>query len=264
MPSSFFDIIDSNSPVVATAIHSGHELCPEVAAISALDDGERLREEDPYTDILAQVASTQVVVHRSRFEVDLNRPKEKAVYVQPEDAWGVQVWHNIPPHSLLKHSLSEYEAFYEAVNVLLRKTAEKHNAFLVLDLHSYNHRRGGEDYPPASPEGNPEVNIGTGSLDRERWTPIVDCFIERLHKYPFMGRHLDVRENIKFRGGHFPNWINTTFPNVGCALAIEFKKFFMDEWTGVVYSDILAEIMKALKYAIEGTQSALKIIGNGE
>ena len=262
-PYPFFEIIESKGPVVATAIHSGHELRPEVAAISALGDGERLREEDPYTDSLTKVAGTQVVVHRSRFEVDLNRPRGRAVYVHPEDAWGLQVWRDLPPHSLLDRSLSEYDAFYEAVHVLLRRTAEKNNAFLVLDFHSYNHRREGDVRPPAPSESNPEVNVGTGSLDRGRWAPIVDCFMARLHEYPFLGRHLDVRENVKFRGGHFPAWVNRTFPDVGCALAIEFKKFFMDEWTGAIYSDVLEEMINALKYALEGAKSVLDIAGDG-
>lgn len=262
MIGSFFEIIEGGGPVVVAAIHNGHELRPEVEAICALGDGERLREEDPYTDSLTQVAGTQVVVHRSRFEVDLNRPREKAVYVHPDDAWGLQVWRYLPPHSLLNRSLSQYDAFYEAVHVLLRETADKHNAFLVLDLHSYNHRREGGGRPPAPSEANPEVNVGTGSLDRGRWAPIVDCFMARLHEYPFMGRHLDVRENVKFRGGHFSSWVNTTFPDAGCALAVEFKKFFMDEWTGAVYSDVLKEMIDALEYALDGTEPVLDIAGD--
>ena len=35
--------------VVATAIHDGHDLRPEVAEAVALGDAERLREEDPFT-----------------------------------------------------------------------------------------------------------------------------------------------------------------------------------------------------------------------
>src|ERR687884_306413 len=52
--------------------------------------------------------------------------------------------------------------------------------FVVLDLHSYNHRRSGPEAPPADPAGNPEINVGTGSLDRERWGPLVDRFADDL------------------------------------------------------------------------------------
>ncbi len=66
---------DSFVPVVATAIHAGHDLRPAVASCTALDDATRLREEDPFTDHLTSVGGSTVVAHRSRFEVDLNRPR---------------------------------------------------------------------------------------------------------------------------------------------------------------------------------------------
>ena len=34
----------------------------------------------------------KVVVHRSRFEVDLNRPREAVGLPSPEDAWGLELW----------------------------------------------------------------------------------------------------------------------------------------------------------------------------
>jgi hypothetical protein len=64
-----------------------------------------------------------------------------------------------------------------------------------------------------------------------------------------MGRRLDVRENVKFRGGNVPRWIHETFPNSGCAVAIEFKKFFMDEWTG----ELDVEQHDAIRLALEST-----------
>jgi hypothetical protein len=33
-----------------------------------------------------------MITHRSRFEVDLNRPRREAVYRIPEDAWGLDIW----------------------------------------------------------------------------------------------------------------------------------------------------------------------------
>src|ERR1051325_205611 len=53
---------------------------------------QRFVEEDPYTDQLTAVAGTSLVVHRSRFEVDMNRARERAVYRTPGDAWGPPVW----------------------------------------------------------------------------------------------------------------------------------------------------------------------------
>lgn len=39
----------SDDRVLATAIHDGHGLRPEIAAAIALDEAGRLREEDPWT-----------------------------------------------------------------------------------------------------------------------------------------------------------------------------------------------------------------------
>ena len=61
------------------------------------------------------------------------------------------------------------------------------------------------------------------------------------------GRRLDVRENVRFRGGYFSRWVHEQYPGRGCALAIEFKKTFMDEWTGVVDDDHVAQLGDALR-----------------
>ena len=69
-------------------------------------------------------------------------------------------------------------------------------------------------------------------MARALWSPIVDCWLHAMREFDFFGRRLDVRENVKFVGGHLPRWIHENFANSVCVLAIEVKKFFMDEWTG--------------------------------
>ena len=83
-------------PVIGTAIHSGSELRQDCRNLARLSDSERLREEDPFTDMLIEDFPNRIVVHRSRFEVDLNRAREAAVYVRPEQAWGLNVWSSPP------------------------------------------------------------------------------------------------------------------------------------------------------------------------
>jgi hypothetical protein len=63
---------------------------------------------------------------------------------------------------------------------------------------------------------------------------VVDRWLAEVRDCDYFGRRLDVRENIKFFGGHLPGWIHANFPETVCALAIEVKKFFMDEWTGAL------------------------------
>jgi N-formylglutamate amidohydrolase len=233
------------SPLLATAIHAGHELRSEIAARSALDVATRLREEDPFTDRLTDLGGARIIAHRSRFEVDLNRPRERAVYRVPDDAWGLELWREPLAAPDVEESLHLYDDFYAELARHLDGAAAR-GPFLVLDLHSYNHRRDGAGAPPAPTAENPDVNVGTGSLDRERWGDLVDRFLTELGGHVVRDRRLDVRENVRFQGGELSRWVDQQYGDRGCALAIEFKKTFMDEWTGVADDDHLEELRRAL------------------
>ena len=74
-------------------------------ALMALADDERLREEDPFTEIVIRDVPNRIVFHRSRFEIDLNRARDGAVYLTPEQAWGLKVWRQPPPSQIVEASL---------------------------------------------------------------------------------------------------------------------------------------------------------------
>ena len=247
-----------DGPLIATAVHDGHDSRDEVARHYALDDLTRLREEDPFTGKWTQVAPTRIIGTHSRFEVDLNRPRDKAVYRIPADAWGLQVWQDDPPEEIFERSLAAYDAFYATMHKLFSEFTQSEGKFLVYDLHTYNHRRGGPDGPEADATENPQVNIGTGTLDRTRWAPVIDTLIKQLRAFDFPGGKLDVRENVKFRGGNWPRWIHEQFPESGCAIAIEFKKFFMDEWSGEPNRQLVDAIGEALRSTVPAVLAALR------
>jgi len=258
MPDKIWELTKDDGPVVAAAIHDGHAVRSEIDGLLALDESDRLREEDPFTSNWTVVAPTRIIGVRSRFEVDLNRPRDKAVYVSRKDAWGLRVWLKKPPVDLINRSLAEYDAFYRMAGGVFDDKAAKYGRFVVLDLHSYNHRREGPARPAADPEANPQVNIGTGTMNRSRWSSVVDRLIHDLRSFPFPGGRLDVRENVKFKGGRFPRWIHETYPETGCAVAIEFKKFFMDEWTGAPDQNLITAIGEALRSTVPGILEELR------
>lgn len=241
-----FTIERGEGPVIAAAIHEGNEVRPEVGELLELSPEERRREEDPYTAQWTIVAPTRVVVWKSRFEADLNRPRRGAIYRSPDEAWGLQVWKEDPPPELVAESLHFYDTFYDDVRELLEEVEREHGRFVVLDLHSYNHRREGPSGPMADPALNPDVNVGTGSLDRSRWGDLADSFIQAMREGKEDGRPLDVRENVRFQGGWFSRWINDTFPGSGCCLTVNVKKFYMDEWSGVADPGRIRDVRKAL------------------
>lgn len=250
-----FEIGDG--PVVATAIHSGHEVRHEVAEWLAIDASDRLREEDPLTGFWTSVGDSAVRVYRSRFEMDLNRPRDKAVALHPEDCWGLELWRDRLPERVIERSLAQYDSFYAEVSALLDKLVERWNSVLVLDIHSYNHRRRGPDQPRESIVQNPEVNVGTGTMDRSRWATLVDTFIAALKCQQFRQRPLDVRENVKFMGGFFPRWLHSKYPENVCVLSLEFKKFFMDEWNATADIAALEDLRMALLNATNATRPEL-------
>jgi hypothetical protein len=126
---------------------------------------------------------------------------------------------------------------------------------VVLDLHSYNHRR--DPSGEAAPADNPDVNVGTGSLDRGRWGGVVDRFLGDVSRGTLRGRGLDVRENVRFEGGYLAQWVHESFPESACVLAIEVKKVFMDEWTGAIDPTAIVEIGRALQGAVPGLREEL-------
>jgi len=244
-------------PIVVTAIHSGHALREELQEIMALDEASRLREEDPFTDAWIAISDNYILPERSRFEVDLNRARDEAVYTSAEDAWGLKLWKTPPTMEMIIRSLEEYDAFYkELINIFDEMKAE-HGRFVIFDLHAYNYRRHGPDEAPQPVEENPEINIGTGTMDRNFWGPLVDRFIDDLRSFDFLDRHLDVRENVKFVGRQFAQWTHDNYPQSACLLAIEFKKFYMNEWSGMGDPIQIQAIRQALASTIPGIKKSL-------
>lgn len=255
--SSLLEIELGSGPFVATSLHSAHHVRKSLVPNLAVNDEERLREEDPFTDLWTSVCPTRIVPRRSRFEVDFNRPPTGAVYLNPEDAWGMRVWHAPLDDRALAKTMREYRAYYAAMLEILNDLERRYGRFVVFDLHSYNHRRAGALAAPADPELNPEVNVGTGSMNRGRWGRLVDRFIFDLRRFDFMGRRLDVRENVRFQGGYLCRWVHEQFPVTGCALALEFKKSFMDEWTGEADPGAVVTIRAALASTLPGLREEL-------
>lgn len=249
---------EGDQPIVAVALHDGHYVRRKVKQLLAISPDERKREEDPFTAAWTDIAETRMIVLRSRFEIDLNRPRDKAIYLKPEDSWGLQVWKSQPPQKLIEQSLAEYDAFYARIGQICRTLEQRYGRFVIFDLHTYNQYRQGIDAPPASPLHNPEINVGTGTLNREYWQSVVERFIHDMRHFDFLGRQLDVRENVKFQGGYFAEWIHTNFPLSACVLAVEVKKFFMSEWTHQPDVAKMEAVHQALRASVSGVLEELQ------
>ena len=130
---------------------------------------------------------------------------------------------------------------------------------MLLDVHSYNHRRGGPDADVTPQQDAPDINIGTSSMPRGEWAFLLDPLMDDMRAHDFNGRRLDVRENIAFQGrGALTRFVHERYPGRGCAIAIEFKKFFMDEWTGEPFPDELAAMRGFISDIAERARARLE------
>ena len=248
-----------DGPVMATAVHAGHAVRPSLAGRYALTPDERRREEDPLTDVLAWAGDDVFVARRSRFEVDLNRPEEEAVYLRPSDAWGLTVWHETPPEEEIAQSLDRRRRFYDMMGARLEEMIARHGRVLLLDLHTYNHRRDGPDAPPQPQADNPDIDLGLTTADKGRFGDTVGAVWDTLVDHEIGGARRDVRENVRFPdGGFWPEWVAATYGTDVCVITLEVKKFFMDEWTGAADLALLEGLRAAVEAAAIAARDTLR------
>jgi N-formylglutamate deformylase len=246
-------IFDYETPIVFTAIHNGHYVSENINKNMNIDEETRRREEDSNTEFFTELGANSIVGKTSRCEFDINRTPDKAVYMKPEDSWDMKIRKRKPTGFEVAQSMLRYDAFYAETKKHFDVLKEKFGKFFVYDVHSYNHRRAGDTKPPAPLPYNPEIIIGTNNMPVNRADIIHDIHKDFL-KFDYLGRTLNTRINIKFPGGNFSRWIHRTYPNSACCVALEFKKIFMDEWTG----EMFPEIMEKLRDAMMGTIPNIK------
>jgi len=124
------------SPFWAFAIHDGHHVDERLIPHYNISEDERLREEDPYTAILAELPFNRFLSGTSRFQLDLNRKREDAIYLRPEQSWGMHVWRSDLPDDLKSQLYETYDRVYEEINREIERTIDRYGYFLVYDIHS--------------------------------------------------------------------------------------------------------------------------------
>ncbi len=230
---SLYHFGDEKVPVLALAIHNGHFLTEYLSQNCGISPVERLREEDPYTGQIAERCSNYVTVYSSRFMVDLNRSPAQAVYQNPEDCWGLNARLTPLDSSYLAKLHKAYDEWYQILDYHVQALLEKHAKLLIFDIHSYNHRRGGKDARPDPQILNPDLIVGRSNMP-SHFYPLVAELTKRLNGSLLDGYPLDCREDIKFSGGNLSRYLHSKYPDRVISLSIEFKKIFMDEYSGEV------------------------------
>lgn len=224
-----YHIHTTDSPFWSFAIHDGHQVSPLLEPYFNIDETARLREEDPYTATIAELPINRLVVGTSRFQLDLNRPESEAVYLRPEQSWGLQVWREALPATFLDILYRQHQSLYRTIESHLERTIQQFGYFVALDVHSYNCKREHAD-SPINTSSDPQINMGTTYISPQ-WRTLTDLLVTFIRTQTLYNEEIDIRENIKFKGGNFGRHLNDLFADQGCVWSVEFRKDFMDEWT---------------------------------
>lgn len=234
---SFTLKIDDYVHYVCGAVHDGHQFRKELWDNCIHTEYERWFEEDPETKTM--VASHPIVIAGcdSRFEYDLNRSPEEAVF---ETAWGKQLWKQPLPENQKRKSLNKHENFYKIVAALISKLEEKFGVCIVYDMHSYNWKRWDREVPT--------WNLGTSNLDHNRFGTDVESWRQSLSEIEFPHNIKQTAKiNDTFQGnGYFLKFITKKFKNT-LVLATEIAKIYCDEHAQIIYPEVVAAVEKQLR-----------------
>ena len=155
-----YHIYKSQSPIWSFAIHDGHYIDKVLEPYLLLNTKDRLREEDPFTSIIAELPTNQLIVSTSRFQTDLNRNDENAIYLSPTQAWRLHVWHDELPNKYIDELLNIYHTTYNTIKNHIKETIDRYGYFIILDIHSYNAKRLNKDQE-IDEVSDPQINMGT-------------------------------------------------------------------------------------------------------
>ena len=253
-----WDFCVQTGPVITTAIHAGHGIRSELLPWLEIGDRERLREEDPLTDYFLAVGDSMLRANRSRFEFDLNRPREMAISTDPADQWGLQIWNSDLPAEQIEKSRRLHDEFYAMMRNHCDAMIARFGRILLLDIHSYNHRRDGPDADPAPAGENPDIDLGATTMNHRIYGDLLESFAQELRSAPVCGRQPHVGVNVRWEdGGNFPEWLHEIYGDDACVITLEYKKSFMDEWTGQANVLALQHLREGLARAVERARLCL-------
>lgn len=233
---SFILKIESYTPAICTAVHAGHRMRSGLITQCALEDDERLYEEDPFTDFLIQAMPITLVARDSRYEYDLNRPIANCIYTR---AWGKTVWKKKLTPKERNQSITKHQVFYRVLDALVAVIEQRFGAALIFDIHSYNHLRREEE--------SPTFNLGTDQIDKDRWQSVIDLLLVKLGQVELPNLPVNALENEAFYGrGYMIAHINSRSQH-SLVLPLEIKKIFMDELSGEPYPLVMQALGQQFK-----------------
>lgn len=236
---SFSIKINRYLPYCCTAIHDGSNLRVDLRKKIALDEYNRWYEEDPFTGAFIASMPITLIGHDSRFEYDLNRSPETAIY---KEAWGKNVWKTPLTSKEIQVSKTKHSNYYKVTNALISKLEELFDGCVVYDIHSYNYERWDRKVPL--------FNIGIENVDSKKYGNVIEHWKNELSNIEIDGvENLTAINDVFYGRGYNLEYITTNFKKT-LVLATEVKKVYCNELTGAAYPKIVKSLQEHLKHAI--------------
>ena len=234
---SFTLKVEDYVPYVCGAVHDGSQFRASLWDNCTHSTYERWYEEDPETKNMVITHPILIAGRDSRFEYDLNRIPEEAVF---ETAWGKQLWKEPLGEVEKAKSLAKHTAFFEVTHALIKKIESKFGCCIVYDMHSYNWQRWDREVPT--------WNLGTTNIDNKRFGEEIESWRQSLSeiKFPNGIKSTAAINNTFFGNGYFLKYITKTFKNT-LVLATEIAKVYCDELNQVIYPEVVAAVEQQLK-----------------
>lgn len=238
---SFTIKIDRYVPFVCAAIHNGNQFRKDLHSKCLHTAYDRWYEEDPATLDMIKEQPIVIAGCDSRFEYDLNRAPENAIYT---DAWGKKLWKEELSSSEKSESLEKHANFYKVIDALIRKIEALFPECFVYDMHSYNWKRWDREVPT--------WNLGTINVNETRFGKAISDWRLSLSEMELPnGIKSTAAINDTFQGnGYFLKHITSNFKNT-LVLATEAKKIYCNELQEIIFPEVVIAIENELNNRIK-------------
>lgn len=236
---TFFMRVKEYKPLVGLAVHAGHRIRAELVSNMGVEEDDRRYDEDTHSDYFIENFPMQLIGLDSRYEYDIDRKRDQAIYLKPFQCWGKRAWISPPTKTELEISYEKYDEAHDLMEFFMEQTMAYFHKTLVLDLHTYSFKR--QMYGSKS-SSLPLFNIGTTKLDRKKHAKTVDAWLAELAKIQVPDMETTVAENDLFKGdGAVAINLIEKFPEAAI-IPLDIKKLFMDETTGQIHEPIAQKL----------------------
>ncbi|MDW5288653.1 N-formylglutamate amidohydrolase [Formosa sp. PL04] len=233
---SFTLKIDKYVPFICGAVHDGHHFKRDLWDFCTHSEYERWYEEDPETKTMVSECPIVISGLDSRFEYDLNRAPEDAIY---KDAWGKPLWKKPLLTSLKDRALNKHHEFYNVLHKLVSTVEDIYGHAVVYDMHSFNVKRWDREVPT--------WNLGTKNVDESRFKTEIENWRQLLSEITLSKKIPSTAHiNDTFQGnGYFLKYITSNFTNT-LVLATEIAKVYCNEKKALIYPEIVSNVRDQL------------------